>query len=57
MDAPPSEDRVCQGTLISRSQFLIDIGRYGYADARLRPRGNMSAEETVYWTWAIENVR
>ena len=57
IDCPPSEDRICQGTLISRSQFLVDIGRYGYADARLRPRGNMSAEETVYWTWAIETVK
>ena len=56
LECPPSEERVCQGTLVSRSQFLIDIGRYGYEDARLRPRGNMSPEETVYWTWAIEHV-
>jgi hypothetical protein len=52
----PSEDRVCQGTLTSRAQYLHDIGRYGYDDARLTPRGNMSAEDAVYWTWAIENV-
>jgi hypothetical protein len=57
IDGPPCEDRVCQGTLLSRSQFLIDIGRYGYADARLQPRGNMRAEEVVYWTWAIEHVK
>ncbi|HVX40606.1 MAG TPA: nucleotidyltransferase [Gemmatimonadaceae bacterium] len=53
---PPSEDRVCQGTLTSRSQYLLDIGRYGYEDARLVPRGNMTAEDAVYWTWAIENI-
>ena len=55
--SPPSEDRVCRGTLLSRAQYLLDIGRYGYEDARLSPRGNMSAEDAVYWTWAIENVR
>jgi hypothetical protein len=53
----PSEDRICRGTLTSRAQYLLDIGRYGYEDARLAPRGNMSAEDAVYWTWAIENVQ
>ena len=56
LDGPPSEDRVCRGTLMSRGQYLLDIGRYGYEDARLAPRGNMTAEDAVYWTWAIENV-
>ena len=49
-------ERVCQGTLVSRAQYMIDIGQYGFADARLAPRGNMSAEDCIYWTWAIENV-
>jgi hypothetical protein len=57
MNSPPSEDRVCRGTLTSRAQYLLDIGRYGYEDARLVPRGNMSPEDAVYWTWAIENIR
>jgi hypothetical protein len=56
MNDPPTEDRVCRGTLTSRAQYLLDIGRYGYEDARLSPRGNMSPEDAVYWTWAIENV-
>lgn len=56
LDAPPSEERVCQGTLVSRAQYLLDIGRYGYQDARLTPRGNMSPEDAIYWTWAIGNV-
>jgi hypothetical protein len=56
VDAPPSKDRVCRGTLMSRAQYLLDIGRYGYADARLVPYGNMSPEDAVYWTWAIDNV-
>jgi len=56
LTAPPSTDRVCRGTLMSRAQYLIDIGRYGYEDARLVPRGNMTPEDAVYWTWAIENI-
>jgi hypothetical protein len=54
--APPSE-RVCQGTLVSRAQYLIDIGQYGYADARLTPRGLMTPEDAIFWTWAIDHVK
>ncbi len=53
----PPGDRVCQGTLVSRAQYLIDIGQYGYADARLVPRGGMSAEDAIFWTWAIHNMK
>jgi hypothetical protein len=55
LEGPPSEDRVCRGTLLSRAQYLLDIGQYGYQDARLVPRGNMTPEDAIYWTWAIEN--
>ena len=57
LSAAPSDDRVCRGTLVSREQYLLDIGRYGYEDARLVPRGNMTPEDCVYWTWAIENIK
>jgi hypothetical protein len=56
VDSPTEEERVCQGTLVSRAQYLLDIGQYGYQDARLVPRGNMTAEDAIYWTWAIANV-
>ena len=49
-------ERVCQGTLVSRGQYMVDIGQYGFLDARLQPRGNMTPEDAIYWTWAIENV-
>jgi len=55
--AAPQEDKVCRGTLVSRAQYLIDIGQYGYADARLAPRGGMSAEDAIFWTWAIDHVK
>ena len=54
-DAPPGE-RVCQGTLLSREQYLPDIGLWGYHDARLRPLGGMSPEEVEHWTAAIANT-
>jgi hypothetical protein len=50
-------DRVCHGTLVSRAQYMIDIGQYGYADARLAPRGGMSPEDAIFWTWAIANLK
>ena len=56
LSAPTNGERVCCGTLISRAQYLLDIGRFGYEDARLAPRGNMTAEDCIYWTWAIEHI-
>jgi hypothetical protein len=52
----PSE-RVCQGTLLSREQYLVDIERWGYKDARLLPRGNMTKAETDQWTVAIKEEK
>lgn len=49
----PAPDTVCQGTLLSREQYLSDIEQQGLADGRLAPRGNMTARETVIWTDAI----
>jgi len=55
--AAPASEQVCRGTLVSRAQYLIDIGQYGYADARLAPRGGMSAEDAIFWTWAIDHLK
>ena len=38
-EEPPPPDKVCQGTLLSREQYLVDIALWGYEDARLEPRG------------------
>ncbi|HEX3867962.1 MAG TPA: nucleotidyltransferase [Gemmatimonadaceae bacterium] len=56
VSAAADADRVCRGTLTSRAQYMLDIGQYGYRDARLAPMGNMNPEDVVYWTWAIENI-
>jgi hypothetical protein len=52
--AQPVDDvRVCDGTLLSRQQYLLDITREGYADGRLVPRGEMTPPEIAHWTAAI----
>lgn len=53
MESAPAADHVCQGTLLSREQYLPDIERWGYRDARLLPPGTMTAEDAESWTDAI----
>ncbi len=45
--------RVCAGTLLSREQYLDDVTRQGYLDARLLPGGAMRPEDVAAWTRAI----
>ncbi len=49
----PASERVCQGTILSREQYLTDVERWGYQDARVFPLGHMSADDTATWTAAI----
>lgn len=51
---PDADPLLCRGPILSRSQYLIDLYRWGYQDARLRPMGNMSVEEIEQWTVAAE---
>lgn len=51
-EAPNSADPVCYGTLLSWSQYLGDVLGGSFRDARVRPFGNMSAEEVARWTAA-----
>ncbi len=53
MEGPLPRTQVCFGTLLSREQYLPDIGLWGYRDSRLKPLGSMSAEEIEHWTAAI----
>jgi hypothetical protein len=52
--AAPPENDLCRGTLVSREQYLHDVHREGYVDARLEPAGPMSAADVAIWTDAIE---
>ena len=55
LDVPTRDSKVCQGTLLSRAQYLVDIDEWGYEDARLRPRGAMTEEQVRVWTAAIDH--
>ena len=48
--------KLCQGTLLSRQQYLTDIVRWQYDDARL-VQGHMAPEDIAHWTAAIEAPR
>ena len=50
--SPPPPERICQGTLLSRAQYLVDIEEWGYLDARLA-EGFMTQAEIDQWTDAI----
>jgi len=51
----PSAERalVCDGTLLSRAQYLHDVEHLGYRDGRLAGTGSMTAEDVAIWTAAI----
>jgi hypothetical protein len=52
--AGPLASKTCQGTLISRAQYLVDIGPWGYRDARLEPGIKMTPADIAHWTRAID---
>jgi hypothetical protein len=57
LDVPTRDSKVCQGTLLSRGQYLVDIDEWGYEDARVQPRGSMTEEQVRVWTAAIDKSR
>lgn len=46
-------ERVCQGTLLSRQQYLVDVNQWGYEDLRLRPEVQMTEDDIERWTAGI----
>jgi hypothetical protein len=55
-EASEADNRVCNGTLLSREQYLHDLTHFGYRDGRVEPAGTMTREETAIWTAAIEDA-
>jgi hypothetical protein len=53
LSAPVVQDRVCHGTLLSRQQYLVDVERWGYRDARALPDNPMTDGEIENWTAGI----
>jgi hypothetical protein len=52
--APPTE-KTCQGTLLSREQYLPDVQRWGLSDARHTNASTMTPDDVVLWTKAIDH--
>jgi hypothetical protein len=53
--AGEAKSRLCRGTILSRSQYLIDTHLWGYEDARLQPLGNMTGPQIACWTDSAAN--
>ncbi|HUP38780.1 MAG TPA: hypothetical protein VM115_01575 [Vicinamibacterales bacterium] len=54
---PDEGIRLCRGPLLSRAQYLVDVQRWNYVDAREVPVGTMTPEEIDLWTKAIETQK
>jgi Nucleotidyl transferase of unknown function (DUF2204) len=52
LDRAPQDTDVCFGTLLSREQYLHDIDKLQYRDARRPPHGRMTASQIDIWTAA-----
>jgi hypothetical protein len=46
----PEPELLCRGSLLSRSQYVVDVEEWGYGDARLPPTGKMTPEAVEKWT-------
>ena len=47
-------EQLCRGTLLSRKQYLVDVQKWGFRDARLEQRVQMNEKDIADWTDAIE---
>jgi len=57
MRTPVPTERIAQGTLVSRQQYLVDVERWGFRDARLTQSSPMTHSEVAQWTREIERSR
>lgn len=54
--APPV-GHICQGTLLSATQYCPDVREWGYEDARQPPYGSMTPEEVAVWEEGVRAGR
>jgi hypothetical protein len=57
LEAGPAAGRVCRGTLLAATQYIPDVERWGYADARLAPHGAMTPQQVAAWTEGVRTGR
>lgn len=55
--ADEANEKLCNGTFLSRAQYLPDIERWGFQDPRLTSRTTITPEQLQVWTSAIEIPR
>jgi hypothetical protein len=55
--SPSPTERVCQGTLLSWDQYLVDVEEGGYHDGRLSPTGRLTAEDIAYITAVLAGTK
>lgn len=49
---PPATQKICRGTRLSWDQYLIDMRKWGFKDARVKPTGPLTQEQVDRWTRA-----
>jgi len=47
---PDGDGPVCHGTVLSRTQYVVDLEQWGYQDGRVAPVGRMTPDEAADWT-------
>jgi hypothetical protein len=57
VESAPPDERVCQGTLLTTTQYLPDLELWGYRDARLGPDGKMTPQQIAEWTEGVVTGR
>jgi Nucleotidyl transferase of unknown function (DUF2204) len=50
-------EKLCRGTLVSRQQYLVDVQKWGFRDARLEERVQMNEKDIADWTDAIQEAQ
>jgi hypothetical protein len=48
---------LCQGNLLSPTEYQIDVEEWGYRDARLPPHGELTAAQIEQWTEGVREGR
>lgn len=56
VNSPSEAEKVCQGTVLSPLQYLVDVEQWGYQDARVQPVGNMTEAELSQWTTHLKET-
>jgi hypothetical protein len=51
-----ADPRLCRGSVLSRTQYAVDLESWGYLDARVYPFGRMTASDAEAWSAAAKEA-